>query len=122
MTVVTAAHKVGVQRVDRPVDAVDLPDSPGRSHERLREDLTAEHPTVGHPLTAADEDHRGELAEVGLVVARHTLVAHPRLAELLQIEDVEQVGDRIHRRLRDHPRRLVPSTGGVSRGDRRPRR
>ena len=91
MAVIAATDEVGVQRVDRTSHPIDLPDGARCRDERLGEHLSAEDPAMRHPLAASDEDHRRELAKVGLVVAGHPFVADSRLADLLQVQDLEQV-------------------------------
>ena len=95
MAVVAAAHEIGVQRVDGAGHAVDGVDGARRGDQRLGEHLATEDPAMRHPLAAADEHHRGELTEVGLVVAGHSFVTDPGLTELLQVQDLQQVGDRV---------------------------
>jgi len=118
MAVVPGAHEVGVQRVDparrgpvcrAPATATGRPDGPPRGDDRLGEHLAAEHAAVRLPLAPADEDRRGGLPELGLLVTGGAVDADAGSADVVEVQHVQQVRHRVESpsRVGVHSERLV---------------
>ena len=109
MVVVAAAHEIRVQRVDRAGYAVDRLNRPGRCDEGLSQHLASKHPPMRLFLAAPDEDDRGRLAQIGLLVTGRALDDDPCLAQAGEVKNVEQVSNRVGGRVgQSHEREAIP--------------